>query len=100
MIKEDNDESGGDFGLSEDYDYEVDDNTDKFKTLSDKTLLYFIENYKPDSNNSKLVGLDQCLNCTILKNLCPKIKTTLDKFHLAAGWISPTTSYIRCCLIS
>ena len=82
MIKEDNDESGGDFGLSEDYDYEVDDNTDKFKTLSDKTLLYFIENYKPDGNNSKLVGLDQCLNCIIrdrletikISHLCPKIQ--------------------------
>ena len=44
-----------DFGLSEDYDYEVDDNADKFKTLTDKTLLYFIENYRPDTNNSELV---------------------------------------------
>jgi hypothetical protein len=44
-----------DFGLSEDYDYEVDDNADKFKTLTDKTLLYFIENYQPDKNNSELV---------------------------------------------
>ena len=54
-MKADDDESGDDFGLSEDYEYEVDDNTDKFKTLNDKTLLYFIENYRPDSNNSKLV---------------------------------------------
>ena len=56
MREEESDDSGEDFGLSEDYDYEVDDNSDKFKTLSDKTLLYFIENYSPEGNNSKLVG--------------------------------------------
>ncbi len=49
-------ENEDDFGLSEDYDYEVDDNADKFKTLTDKTLLYFIENYRPDKNNSELVS--------------------------------------------
>ena len=54
-LKSDDDDSLGEFGLSEDYDYEVDDNVDKFKTLNDKTILYFIENYRPDKNNSELV---------------------------------------------
>jgi hypothetical protein len=54
------DEGLDEFGLSEDYDYEVDDNSDRFKTLNDKTLLYFIENYAPDKNNSELVNWDQC----------------------------------------
>ncbi len=55
-LKSEDDDSLGEFGLSEDYDYEVDDNTDKFKTLNDKTILYFIENYRPDKNNTELVS--------------------------------------------
>ena len=57
-----------DFGLSEDYDYEVDDNADKFKTLTDKTLLYFIENYRPDKNNSELVTKKSLLHAYLEKS--------------------------------
>ena len=44
-----------DFGI-EDFDYEVEENSAKYKTLNDKTLLYFITNYRPDKNNSNLVN--------------------------------------------
>ena len=58
--KEEDASNMDDYGIG-DFDYEVEENSAKYKTLNDKTLLYFITNYRPDKNNSNLVNLVSCV---------------------------------------
>lgn len=70
------------FGLVEDYDYELDDNTDKFKTLNDRTLIYFVENFKPEKNDSEQVTGVSSSEIMTLVNTRPEVVVLLSQVQL------------------